>query len=201
MAEEHEPHSMGEVLDEIEDIAEEQPQVCIRDALDHFGDASYTPLLILLPLVEISPIGGIPGVPTALAITIALVAVQMLIGKEHIWIPDFIQNRKADGEKLAKATHKLDAIAAKIDEVVGDRLDYLTKGIWVRVAAFFIILLCVTVPPLEVLPFASSLPMIAVAAFGLALLVRDGVLMLAGFAMSAGSAYLVATTLLSGSGS
>ena len=34
-----------------------------------------------------------------------------------------------------------------------------------------------TVPPLEVLPFASSAPMLATAAFGLALLVRDGLLM------------------------
>ena len=193
-----EPHSMEEVLETIEDIAEEQPEVCIRDALDHFGHASYTPLLIILPLVEISPVGGIPGIPTALAITLALVAAQMLFGKEHLWLPDFIQNRTADGEKLAKAAHKLDNLAQRIDQLVGDRLDFLTKGLWVKVAAFFIILLCATVPPLEVVPFASSLPMIAVAVFGLAILVRDGLLMLAGFAMSAGSVYLVASTLLGG---
>lgn len=199
MGETNDPHSMADMLDGIEHLAEEQPEVSIGDALDRFGHASYAPLLILLPLVEISPVGGIPGVPTALAITIALIALQMLFGKHHIWIPGFIQNRKADGEKIAKAAHKLDKLARRIDRVIGDRLDFLTKGIWVRIAALLILLLCVTVPPLEVIPFASSLPMLAVALFGLALLVRDGLLMLAGFLLSAGSAYLLGASLMSGS--
>ena len=55
-----------------------------------------------------------------------------------------------------------------------------------------------TVPPLELVPFASSAPMIAIAAFGLAITVRDGVLMLvalclAGAATGTG-AYLLTTT-------
>ena len=41
-----------------------------------------------------------------------------------------------------------------------------------------ILLLCCTVPPLEFLPFASSIPMLAIAVLGLALTVRDGALVL-----------------------
>ena len=40
-----------------------------------------------------------------------------------------------------------------------------------------VLLMCMTVPPLEVLPFASSLPMGTIALFGLALVTRDGRLM------------------------
>jgi hypothetical protein len=39
-------------------------------------------------------------------------------------------------------------------------------------------------PPLELLPFASTAPMAAIATFGLALLVRDGVLMLVATCLS-----------------
>ena len=53
-----------------------------------------------------------------------------------------------------------------------------------KVAAVMILLLCLTVPPLEFLPFASSAPMLAIAAFGLALTVRDGLLMLIATALS-----------------
>lgn len=195
-----EPHSVEEVLEGIEEIAEEQEKVCISDALDRFGRASFTPLLLLLPLVEISPVGGIPGVPSALAAIVALIALQMLAGREHVWLPAFIQEREVSGDAIAKLAHKLDNIAKRIDSVMGDRLDWLTRGIWVRIAALLIILLCGTVPPLEIVPFASSLPMAAVALFGLALLVRDGWLMLAGFALSGGAAYLLISTVLGGSG-
>ena len=202
MAEEEgeEPHSMEEVLDGIEEIAEEQDTVCLGDALNRFGHASFTPLLVILPLVELSPVGGIPGVPTALAVIVGLVALQMLLGRDHVWLPAFVENRGIDGDKLASAAHKLDSFAEKIDDLLGDRLDWLTKGIWVRVAAVFILLLCVTVPPLEVLPFASSAPMLAIAAFGLALLMRDGLLMLVGFVLSGLAVGLMAYSLFSGSG-
>ena len=53
-----------------------------------------------------------------------------------------------------------------------------------RIAGAVVIALAATVPPLELLPFASSAPMLAIAAFGLALLVRDGLLMLIACALS-----------------
>lgn len=199
MAEEHEPHNMEEVLEGIEHIAEGHDRVSLGDALDHFGHASFPPLLLLFPLVEISPIGGIPGVPTLIAANIAIVALQMLLGSDHVWFPQFVQNRTVDGKKLALAAHKLDRLAARVDAVLGNRLDFLTRGIWMRVAALLILLLCMTVPPLEVVPFASSLPMVTVALFGLALLVSDGLLMLCGFALTGGTAILLATSLVSSS--
>lgn len=53
-----------------------------------------------------------------------------------------------------------------------------------RIAAVFVFLLCLTVPPLEFVPFASSAPMLAIAALGLAILVRDGLLMLVASGLS-----------------
>lgn len=47
-------------------------------------------------------------------------------------------------------------------------------------AALAVIALCIMVPPLELLPFAAVIPMLAIAIIGLAVMVRDGVLMLVG---------------------
>jgi hypothetical protein len=55
---------------------------------------------------------------------------------------------------------------------------WLTTKPFVRVAAAITILLTLAVPPLELLPFASTGPMLAIATLGLALLVRDGMLMI-----------------------
>jgi len=71
----------------------------------------------------------------------------------------------------------------------------------VKLAAVMILALCATVPPLEFLPFASSAPMLAIASFGLALLVRDGLLMLIASVLSGGAvAVAIASFASMGSG-
>ncbi|MDP4574066.1 exopolysaccharide biosynthesis protein [Qipengyuania sp. G39] len=173
-----EPEGVEEVLGQLDDLTTKSGKVCISDVLDDFGGRSFGPFIMLPALLELTPVGGIPGVPTFLAALIALVAVQLLIGKEHIWMPGFLQNRAVESKKLHKGIAKLRGVAHWLDEHSHGRLKPMTQGVWVKIAALVVILLCMTVPPLEVLPFASSGPMLAIAAIGLALTVRDGVVML-----------------------
>ena len=174
----HEPEGVEDVLGELDDLAAKGDKVRIGDVLDDFGGRSFGPFIMLPALLEITPVGGIPGVPTFLAVVIGLVAVQLLFGKDHIWMPQWLQDRAVESRKLHKGIGKLRGIAHWLDEHSHGRLEALTKGIWVRIAAAVVILLCLTVPPLEFLPFASSGPMLAIAAIGLALTVRDGAIML-----------------------
>ncbi len=174
-----EPESVEDVIGELDDLAAKGDSVCVADVLDDFGKRSFGPFIMLPALLELTPVGAIPGIPTFLASVIALVAVQLLLGKEHVWLPGFVQNRAVESKKLHKGITKLRGTVRWLDEHSRDRLEPLTKGIWIRLAALAIIILCVTVPPLEVVPFASSAPMLAIASIGLALIVRDGLVMLA----------------------
>ena len=180
----HEPEGVEDVLGELDDLAAKGDKVRIGDVLDDFGGRSFGPFIMLPALLEITPVGGIPGIPTFLAVVIALVAVQLLFGTDHIWMPQFLQNRAVTSKKLHKGIAKLRGLAHWLDEHSHGRLEFITEGVWVKVAAAVVILLCCTVPPLEVLPFASSAPMLAIAAIGLALIVRDGFLMLAAFVLA-----------------
>ncbi len=172
------PHSVGDILDRLHEIGEDKRLVTVGDLAEAFGSRSYGPFLLVPALIEETPIGSIPGVPTALALIIALFAVQMLIGRKHMWLPEWIKRREIGAEKVKKASDKLRGVARFLDKWFHGRLPQLTRGPAVRVAAAICLLLCLTVPPLELLPWASSLQMAAIAAFGLALLVRDGVLMI-----------------------
>ena len=178
-----EPEGVEEVLGHLDELTTKSGEVCIGDVLDDFGGRSFGPFIMLPALLELSPVGGIPGVPTFLAALIALVAVQLMLGKDHIWMPDFLQNRAVESRKLHKGVGKLRGTAHWLDEHSHGRLEPMTQGVWVKIAALVVILLCMTVPPLEVLPFASSGPMLAIAAIGLALTVRDGVVMLVALAL------------------
>jgi hypothetical protein len=194
------PHSIGDILDRLADCADRQERVSIGDIVEGFGGRSYGPFLLVPALIEVSPIGGIPGLPTFLAALIALFALQMVFGRAHIWLPGFVARRSVKGDTLKKATDKLRPIAERVDRWFHGRLPALTSGPFVRVAAILCVLLAMTVPPLELLPFASTAPMAAIAAFGLAIMVKDGALMIAALVLAVGevglAGYLAFTQLL-----
>lgn len=179
-----EPQSVEEAVEAIEAVAEKHDKVCIGDILDEFGRRSFGPFLMIFALIELTPVGGIPGVPTFLALLCAFIAVQMLMGSDHVWIPKWIEKRSVAGDKLGKSAEKLEGLAERLDKWFHGRMKALTQPVWQKLAAVMIIILCITVPPLELLPFASSAPMLTIAAFGLALTVRDGLLMLIALIMS-----------------
>lgn len=181
------PHSVGEILDSLQQLAKRERSVSIGDIVEAFGNRSYGPFLIVPALIELSPIGGIPGLPTALAAIIALFAVQMLIGRKQMWLPGLVKRRSIKADRLEKASGRLRGLARFMDRWFHGRLPALTKGPMIKLAAAIVLLLAATVPPLELLPFASSAPMLAIAAFGLALLVRDGVLMIVALLLSLAS--------------
>jgi hypothetical protein len=191
------PQGVEEVLGELDELAASHSRVRIGDVLDDFGARSFGPFIMIPALVEMSPIGGIPGLPTFLALIVAVTAVQLFLGKDHVWMPQFIQQRSVSGRRLHKAVGKLRGTAHWLDARSHGRLESLTQGVWTKVAAVLVIALCCTVPPLEFLPFASTAPMFAIAAFGLALTVRDGALMLIALTLATAAAglggYLLAT--------
>ena len=194
------PHSVSEILDVLEESGESNDQVSVGDVVEQFGARSYAPLLIVPALVGISPVGGIPGVPTFLALTIFVFAVQMVFGRSHLWLPSLIEDRSVKGERVKKAAEKLRRPAKWIDALFSTRLRPLAGKVASRIAAIVVVLLCLAIPPMELLPFAVMLPMAAIAAFGVALLVRDGLIMLLAFLGSGAVVYVVLTqTVLSAS--
>lgn len=184
------PKNVGEILDRIEEIADEG-DVSLGHVAETLGHRAHGPFLMIPAMIDISPVGSIPGLPSVLAVVIVITAAQLLFGGKHLWLPGFLARRSISAEKAKKATGKLRGVARLLDMWFHGRLPALTRGPFVRVAAAFVILLAFTVPPLELFPLATTAPMAAIAAFGLALLVRDGLLMviaiiLAGVAVAIG---------------
>ncbi|WP_240624541.1 exopolysaccharide biosynthesis protein [Aurantiacibacter odishensis] len=178
------PRSVSDILDALDDLADKNEWVSAGQAMQTFGTRTFGPAIMVPALLEITPIGAIPGVPTFLAVIVILVAAQNMIGRKTLWLPGIITNRCVSGEKLAKSADKLRPIARFMDRHFHGRWKRITHAPFAQIAAGMVCLLCLTVPFLEVLPFASSVPMLAIAGFGLAVLVRDGVLMVAALAAS-----------------
>ena len=178
------PHTVADILDSLDELSDEDDKVSLGQIMDAFGARTYGPMIMLPALLELTPVGAIPGVPSFLALTIMVIAAQKMIGKRHPWLPGLISNRTISSDKLSRGSGKLRPMARFMDKYFHRRLKFMTRAPFAQIAAGLVILLCLTVPFLEVLPFASSVPMLAIAGFGLAVLVRDGVAMIVALLVS-----------------
>jgi hypothetical protein len=172
------PTSVNDILDRIEELAKKNERVAVGDVVESLGNRGFGPFLVVVPLIDISPIGGIPGLPTVMAVLVVLIAAQMAWGRKHLWLPGFVRRRSIQAKTARKAVEKTRGVAKFMDRWFHGRLPALTQGVFVRVAAVGVIVMAACVPPLELLPFATTAPMLAIAAFGLAITVRDGALMI-----------------------
>lgn len=168
----------------IERIAEAEDEVSIDDLLDEFGDRSFAPLMLILALIGVSPVGAIPSVPTIIALCIALIAAQMAWGRKHVWLPGFITRRGVSSDRLTKGADTLDKIAQVLDRIANGRLKPIASGPARRVVAGLIVVLCLALPVLELVPFGAAAPLIAIAILSLAMMVRDGLVLLIGGAVA-----------------
>lgn len=188
---------VARLLDELETAARDKEdaasrKVRIGDLLDAVRQCSFGPVLFTLALIELTPLGGIPGVPTAIAVAVGLVAAQLALGQEHLWVPGALEDRTIRADHVKLAAEKVRPIGRWLDRYTRDRFEALTRPPAARMAGAVVVLLCLAVPPLELIPFASSIPMGAIALFGIALMVRDGLLMAIGFAGAVAAALGVA---------
>ncbi|SFI26460.1 exopolysaccharide biosynthesis protein [Jannaschia pohangensis] len=166
-----------DILDALEEAVDGNAPVTVAALTESLGHRGTGALLVVPAALEMTPLGGVPGVPSLLALIVALFAVQILMGRDHMWVPSFIGDRATGRDRLCAAVSRLHPAAQWVDRHLGRHLTVLVDGVAPRFAALAILALCLTVPVLELVPFASSIPMAAIVLFGLALTVRDGRLM------------------------
>jgi hypothetical protein len=93
----------------------------ILDALDAraFGLAT---LVFALPSVVPMP----PGVPTVVGIALLIVSVQMVIGRQELWLPGFLSRRSFSRKDLVGAFEKLAPRLEAVEKIAKPRLLFMT---------------------------------------------------------------------------
>ena len=176
------PGPVAEAVRRLDTLEGREP-LLLEHILEAFGETAFLPVLIVLALIVVSPLSGIPLLPTAMGTIIALVSLQMLAGRPRIWLPAVIRRRRLSGARLRAAMPRLRRFAGWLDHSARDRmrllvsppLDALPKAACAAAGA--------AMPFLELVPFSSSILGVAVALFATALLTRDGLLAVAATAM------------------
>jgi hypothetical protein len=162
---------------------------------DKVGRRSFGPLLLILGLIALTPVGGIPGVPTLFGLVVLVTAGQLLVGRRSFWLPAFVTQRSVGADRLKTVAEKARPVAGGVDKLLRPRLVSLTddRGAYVIAAACAV--LALTLPFLEVVPMAAFVPAAAITAFALGLVARDGALVIVGYAATAVALYLLVTSV------
>lgn len=174
--------TLTHLLDAMENAATAQT-VSVKDVLTELGERSITPFILLFSIMLVSPLSGIPTVPTFAALILVTLSVQALLGRHHIWLPGFVLRREVEGKKVTRAVAFMRRPCAFLDRHAHRRLTFLTKG----PMRFFNLLICliipITWPALELLPMVTTIGASVVALVSFGVFTRDGLYVFLGYAM------------------
>ncbi|HEX7007671.1 MAG TPA: exopolysaccharide biosynthesis protein [Alphaproteobacteria bacterium] len=196
MAAKKKSRNLNGMLDDLSDAAKKGERVAIADVLNTIGRRAFGSLLLVPGLVVLSPLASIPGVGTAAGVVVLLIAGQLLVGADSFWLPRFVRRSSVDRESFAKAIKTMRPVARVVDKLLRPRLDVLTREPATYGVAAICIVLALTLPVLDFVPFTALVPAAAITAFGLALIAHDGALAVVAFAFSAASLVPVGMLLL-----
>jgi hypothetical protein len=165
-------------------------QKTLGSLADLFGQRSFAILFVLLLGVPALPLptGGATHVFEIIAMLLAL---QLIVGRDEIWLPQRWKGRSVAGprqrrfiEGLMKLIRRLERISRpRIGILFGHRLTHVTFGVLVLGGSLGAFL----APPFSGL---DTLPALGVVLLSLGVLLEDAVIVVAGLAIGAGGVLL-----------
>lgn len=189
----NQPSDLEGILDLLEGAARGRDEVSFGNVLAAAGRRSFGPLLLLAGLIILAPlVGDIPGVPTLTGALVLLISAQLLLGRPHFWLPGWMLERSVAAGKLRKGIEWMRRPARFVDRFVKSRLTRFVEGIWVRVVAVISAAIALLTPVMEFVPFSANGAGAVLSVLGLALIARDGLLVLLAIGLAAATAGLVA---------
>ena len=173
----HEFTKIEQVIDLIESTVEEKEEISLDMVLSTLGRRSFGPILLLAGLITLAPvIGDIPGMPTTMGVVVMLTAVQLMIRREHFWMPGWMRRRSVGKKRLCKGLKWLRPVARFLDRFIRPRLPMLIRNGGLYVIALVCICVAAVMPIMEFIPFSANLAGIVLTIFGLSLTAGDGLL-------------------------
>lgn len=169
-------NGLVDVVDDLDSAAEESggEDITLGQLLDKVGNRSHGALILVPALIALLPTGGIPTVPTIMAALIFLIAVQIVVSPDHIWLPEKLKRFSIGNTKFRRALQWFRPWAQKFSWLFRSRLTFVNKRPFLYLIVLALLVMACTMPPLEFLPFAAAMPSFVMTVIGLGLTMDDG---------------------------
>lgn len=180
--------SVADLLTRIGDEATGD-KLSVGDLVTALEDRAFGFLLLILALPCCIPF--LYGVPQAVSLPLVFVAVQIVLGRHKLWLPQTLTKRSFSVASFRDMTQRAVPYLRWFEKISRPRLTFLTAGGIERVLGVFLLAFSasIAVP----LPGTNTVPGFAVALMALGFIERDGLLTLAGLVIGTAWVSLLAT--------
>jgi hypothetical protein len=175
--------TLTELLRYIEDNGGEE-RITLHEITHMLGERGFGPIILVLSVILISPIGGIPGVPDVIATAIILVGGQAVYGRATLWLPRWLGRFSFSAVRYAYTRQRMEPWTRALDQFFRPRLSIFVNTFAMRGIALMCVVLALSVYILGFIPFAAAVPAAAMIVLSLGLTVRDGLLVLIGYTVA-----------------
>ena len=187
---------LGRLVRKVEERAKSGEAVSIGLIQEIAGQRAAGPMLLIPALIVISPLSIVPGLPTMVGLNTILVAGQIVLGRDRIWLPKWLRDRCISAKHAEKLLKFLGPVSRAADGVVKRRAKALTSMPMRRIGAVVCVLVGMIMPLLEFIPFTSTWAAAVIAVYALAITARDGLLALAWVGLVGGAITLALALLV-----
>ena len=156
-------------------------RITIGALMDALGDAGLGILLIVFALPSFIPTPGLP-VGFVSGTVVALIALQVMIGRHTLWLPERLRNFSMPRDVLVKGAAYLAKPMRFFERWLKPRYSQFT-GKTARMflaLPIFILAISIVLP----IPLGNQAPSVALIAFGFGLIERDGLAILLAIILS-----------------
>lgn len=179
------PQTVPRIVRRMQELSRDEGTVSMGHLTREIGAQGHAPLLMLVAIFMILPIGMIPGIGGALGIIVALIGVQMLRGRKGLWIPHFVQRREISADRVQRSTRRLQPLTDWIGQHLQPRWESLSAGTAsLTIIALLLIASGGSLLVLGAIPIATPLIGLPVAVFALGIVGRDGAVVAAGYVLA-----------------
>jgi len=196
MTTDSEPENLEQLLDKLSGTGRKGGDVRVGHLLDAAGRRGFGPVVLLVGVILVTPLSGIPGMPTLMGLMVLLTLGQILFGRTRFWLPAWITQRKVPRESLLRAIEWLRPWARKIDRRIRPRLTWMLKGPGLYATVLMCMVIGAAMPATEVVPFSASIAGLALSVYGLAMVSRDGIVAILAWCLSIATPVMLARHLL-----
>lgn len=181
--------SISHLLIDIQNKYKDSDRISVDQLVNDLKERGFGILFIIFCAIPALPIPA-QGIATILAIPVILLAVQLIVGKNEIWLPKFIRKKSVGSSKINKVTKVALPLMKKFEYLSNPRLKFMTSPFMERIIGVFI--LCCSISMALPIPFSNTVPSIGIVIMSLGMMEKDGLAIIGG--MLIGIAGITITT-------
>ena len=172
---------LSEVVRELSQV--DAPTITLGQLINAFGPSALAGLLLVFGLACTLPLP--PGSTTVFGLPLVLLAPQLMLNQPAPWVPRRLRDRPIATATLKSPFARLIPWLKRMEAISRPRLSFVVDGPGRQLMG----LICTVFALVLILPIplGNMLPAATVSVFSLALIQRDGVIAMAGYAFAAAS--------------